>query len=240
MSLILISSDRFVEHQMPPGHPERAERAEVMDGPPRWRGARGETTAPHVATHEQLARVHSPSRSIAATALAVAPIHTFTSTDLWGRALAPAPHRWWSRDTAPARSAAMVRRRVTRAQPRDGPCLFNNIAVAYCACGRSGAARVALSTTTCITATYPALIRVGSDVPTSRCISFRLSRTGPSRNRSGPGRSTVILLEVELSTMTIGRVSEVVVPVFGSTTPTCCSCRPASTRTSAIRWPACA
>ena len=31
MSLVLISSDRFAEHQTPPGHPERSERAEVMD-----------------------------------------------------------------------------------------------------------------------------------------------------------------------------------------------------------------
>ena len=32
MAVILISSERFAEHQTPPGHPERPERAEVMSG----------------------------------------------------------------------------------------------------------------------------------------------------------------------------------------------------------------
>ena len=31
MSLILITSERFADHQTPPGHPERPERAEVME-----------------------------------------------------------------------------------------------------------------------------------------------------------------------------------------------------------------
>ena len=31
MSFIVISSERFAEHQTPPGHPECPERAEVMD-----------------------------------------------------------------------------------------------------------------------------------------------------------------------------------------------------------------
>ncbi len=31
MSLTLIHTERFAEHQTPPGHPERPERAEVMD-----------------------------------------------------------------------------------------------------------------------------------------------------------------------------------------------------------------
>ena len=40
MSFIVTSSDRFAEHQTPPGHPERPERAEVMDVVAgRWRGA---------------------------------------------------------------------------------------------------------------------------------------------------------------------------------------------------------
>ena len=59
MSLILISSGRFAEHQTPPGHPERPERAEVMDViAARWRESGGEVVAPRLATHEQLARVH--------------------------------------------------------------------------------------------------------------------------------------------------------------------------------------
>ena len=59
MSLILISSERFAEHQTPPGHPERPERAAVMNAvAARWRATGGEVVAPPAATREQLARVH--------------------------------------------------------------------------------------------------------------------------------------------------------------------------------------
>src|SRR5580704_3155162 len=71
MSLLLISSTRFVEHQTPPGHPERPERAEVMDViADRWRQHGGEVAAPGTATVEQLARVHDGEyvRRIAETA----------------------------------------------------------------------------------------------------------------------------------------------------------------------------
>ena len=59
MPLTLVSSPRFAEHQTPPGHPERPERAQVMDAvAARWRARGGEVVAPRAATHEQLARVH--------------------------------------------------------------------------------------------------------------------------------------------------------------------------------------
>src|SRR5216684_8874829 len=59
VSLILIHSDRFAEHQTPPGHPERPERAEVMDAvAARWRDRGTEIVAAREATIEQLARVH--------------------------------------------------------------------------------------------------------------------------------------------------------------------------------------
>src|SRR5476649_2602058 len=59
MSVILIHSDRFAEHQTPPGHPERPERAEVMDAvAARWCERGVEIVAPRAATIEQLARVH--------------------------------------------------------------------------------------------------------------------------------------------------------------------------------------
>ena len=59
MALILISSERFAEHQTPPGHPECPERAEVMDVvASEWRRQGGEVVAPRSATDEQLARVH--------------------------------------------------------------------------------------------------------------------------------------------------------------------------------------
>jgi len=59
MSVILIHSDRFAEHQTPPGHPERPERAEVMDAiAAKWRDRGTEIVAPRLASREQLARVH--------------------------------------------------------------------------------------------------------------------------------------------------------------------------------------
>src|SRR3954454_10299795 len=71
MAVILIHSDRFAEHQTPPGHPERPERAEAMDAvAAKWRERGAEIVAPRAATHEQLARVHGDDylRTIAATA----------------------------------------------------------------------------------------------------------------------------------------------------------------------------
>src|SRR6478736_1591842 len=60
MSPILISSERFADHQTPPGHPERSERAETMEVVARRWQARGvDVVAPREATNEQLARVHS-------------------------------------------------------------------------------------------------------------------------------------------------------------------------------------
>src|SRR5262245_14723093 len=60
MPLILIATERFAEHQTPPGHPESPERAEVMNAVAReWRARNGEVIAPREATGEQLARVHS-------------------------------------------------------------------------------------------------------------------------------------------------------------------------------------
>jgi len=46
MSLILVSSVRFAEHQTPPGHPERPERAQVMDAvAAHWRARGGRVAA---------------------------------------------------------------------------------------------------------------------------------------------------------------------------------------------------
>src|SRR5262245_52811013 len=70
MSVLLVHSERFVEHQTPPGHPERPERAEVLDAVAnRWRNRGLENVAPREATHEQLARVHDEDylRLIAST-----------------------------------------------------------------------------------------------------------------------------------------------------------------------------
>src|SRR5579862_1102361 len=59
MGLILVHTERFAEHQNPPGHPERSERAEVMDVVvDRWRAKGTEVVAPREATREQLVSVH--------------------------------------------------------------------------------------------------------------------------------------------------------------------------------------
>jgi acetoin utilization deacetylase AcuC-like enzyme len=59
MSLTLISSPRFADHVTPPGHPERVERADVLEVvADRWRGRNGSVVAPRAATREELARVH--------------------------------------------------------------------------------------------------------------------------------------------------------------------------------------
>src|SRR4030095_13866375 len=59
MSLVLFPSRSFADHQPPPGHPERPERAEVMDVVAgRWRDRGGGGGAPPEVTREQLARVH--------------------------------------------------------------------------------------------------------------------------------------------------------------------------------------
>ena len=92
MSLTLISSDRFAEHHMPPGHPERSERAEAMEVvASRWRARGGEVTAPHVATTDQLVRVHAAEyvafiAETAGRAVALDP-DTYTSPESHGVAL---------------------------------------------------------------------------------------------------------------------------------------------------------
>src|SRR3954453_6528453 len=92
MSFIVISSERFAEHQTPPGHPECPERAEVMDVvASEWRRRGGEGVAPREATREQLARVHGGEylRRIAETAgsaIALDP-DTYTSPETYEIAL---------------------------------------------------------------------------------------------------------------------------------------------------------
>jgi acetoin utilization deacetylase AcuC-like enzyme len=171
MSLILISSNRFAEHHMPPGHPERSERAEVMEVvASRWRARGGEVTAPHVATTEQLARVHTPEyiafvAETAGRAVALDP-DTYTSPESHGVALLAAGagidavelvmdigHSNAATSTFPVSGRpesnavlAMVRPPGHHAERGRamGFCLFNNIAVAAAHARAKGAARVAI------------------------------------------------------------------------------------------------
>jgi len=164
MALTIISSDRFAEHQTPPGHPERSERAEAMEVvAARWRTRGGEVTAPHVATSDHLSRVHAPEyiASIAATAgraVALDP-DTFTSAESYGIALLAAGagidavELVMKSGTGPVSTRPEVNAALAMVRPPGhhaernramGFCLFNNIAVAAAHARAKGAARVAI------------------------------------------------------------------------------------------------
>src|SRR6185295_2243578 len=155
MSLILIHTDRFAEHQTPPGHPERPERAEVMDAVAgRW-GARGvEIVAPRAAASAQLARVHDPDylRRISETAGRAAALDrdTYTSPESYEIALLAAGAGIDAVERVMGAShvaaVALVRPPGHHAE-RDramGFCLFNNVAVAAAHARALGAAKVAI------------------------------------------------------------------------------------------------
>jgi acetoin utilization deacetylase AcuC-like enzyme len=155
MSVILIHSDRFAEHQTPPGHPERPERAEMMDAvADRWRARGLEIVAPREATHEQLARVHDEDylRRIAATAGKSAQLDpdTYTSPESHEIALLAAGAAVDAIERVMAGSrrgaVALVRPPGHHAE-RDramGFCLYNNVAVAAAHARAQGAAKVAI------------------------------------------------------------------------------------------------
>ena len=141
MSLVVISSDRFGEHQTPPGHPERPERAQVMDAVAnRWRSRGGEVVAPREATHEQLARVHDihyiqriselRDRAVALDPDTYTSPETYEIARLAAGAAIDAVERAMS--SAHVSTLAMVRPPGHHAEQAHamGFCLFNNVAVA--------------------------------------------------------------------------------------------------------------
>ena len=153
--MILIHSDRFAEHQTPPGHPERPERAEVMDAvAARWRERGAEIVAPRAATHEQLARVHDEAylRRIAQTAGKATQLDpdTYTSPESHEIALLAAGAAIDAVERvmggAHSGAVAMVRPPGHHAE-RDramGFCFYNNVAVAAAHARAQGAAKVAI------------------------------------------------------------------------------------------------
>jgi acetoin utilization deacetylase AcuC-like enzyme len=166
MSLTLIFSERFADHRTPPGHPERADRAGVMEGVAARARMRGvEVTAPHPAAPEQLARVHSTEylgmiAETAGRAVALDP-DTYTSPESHAVALLAAgaavdgvervfdPPRDSESGNAtnPLRAAmALVRPPGHHAERSRamGFCLYNNIAVAAAHARTLGASRVAI------------------------------------------------------------------------------------------------
>jgi acetoin utilization deacetylase AcuC-like enzyme len=155
MAVILVHTERFAEHQTPPGHPERSERAEVMDVVvDRWRAKGTEVVAPREATREQLLRVHDADyiRRISETmgkASALDP-DTYTSPESYEIALLAAGAVVDGVERVMAgshRAAVAVVRPPGHHAERDramGFCLFNNVAVAAAHARHLGARKVAI------------------------------------------------------------------------------------------------
>ncbi|HEY1910878.1 MAG TPA: histone deacetylase [Vicinamibacterales bacterium] len=155
MSVILVHSDRFIEHQTPPGHPERPERAEAMAAVvERWKDRGTEVVAPREATFEQLARVHDDGylrrmAEVAGRSLSL-DADTYTSPESYevARLAAGAAIDAVERVMGDSHTAAVaVVRPPGHHAERDramGFCLFNNVAVAAAHARAQGAARVAI------------------------------------------------------------------------------------------------
>jgi len=155
MPLTLIHTERFADHETPPGHPERPERAEVLDAvAARWRARGVEVVAPREATHEQLARVHSEDylsaiRATRGLARQLDP-DTFTSADshevalLAAGAVIDAVERVLS--TPQHAAFALVRPPGHHAERSRamGFCLFNNIAVGAAHARALGCGKIAI------------------------------------------------------------------------------------------------
>ena len=141
MSFILIHSDRFRDHRPPPGHPERVERAEVMNAiADAWKQHGRVVQPPRPATHAELARVHSEAYlskidGTAGRSVSLDP-DTYTSPDTRDVALLAA-------GAAIAGVEAIVQSRATRVMALARPpghhaereramgfCFYNSIAAA--------------------------------------------------------------------------------------------------------------
>src|SRR5262245_37802878 len=155
MSLIVVSSERFAEHQTPPGHPESPERADAMDiVANEWRRRKGEIVEPREATREQLGRVHDAQYlkridETAGVAMALDP-DTYTSPEtceiarLAAGACVVAVERVMSGKNT--RALALVRPPGHHAERNRamGFCFYNNITVAAAHARTLGASRVAI------------------------------------------------------------------------------------------------
>ena len=155
MSLTIFTSDRFADHLTPPGHPERFERAEVMQVvASEFRQRGGDVREPRPAMEHEVARVHDRAyiaRIGETTGRATAlDLDTFTSPDSYEVALLAAGAALASVDEALGgrgrRALAMVRPPGHHAERNRamGFCLFNNIAIAAAHARASGLERVAV------------------------------------------------------------------------------------------------
>jgi acetoin utilization deacetylase AcuC-like enzyme len=152
--VLLISSPRFDEHVTPPGHPERPERAEVLDAVAaayRLRG--GKVVEPMAATREQLARVHTEAHldRIAASAGKPSMLDADTFTSPASHEIALLAAGAIVQAAAHARSTGEVAFALVRppghhaeADKAMGFCLYNNVAVAAAQAIADGIERVAI------------------------------------------------------------------------------------------------
>ena len=156
MALTIFTSDRFADHLTPPGHPERVERAEVMQVvASEFRRRGGTVVEPRPAVEEDLARVHDREylgliRDTAGRAVALDP-DTFTSPDTYDVALLAAGAALAGVDHVldvgrGARALAMVRPPGHHAERNRamGFCLFNSVAVGAAHARARGLSRVAI------------------------------------------------------------------------------------------------
>src|SRR5215213_8562877 len=156
MSLIIVSSKRFVDHVTPVGHPERPERAEVLQTvAASFKEQGGEVIEPRLASDEDLLRVHTQEHVDAIVATRGKAImideDTFTSpdSDEIARMAAGAVLTGVDRvldGPKGSRALALVRPpgHHAEADRAMGFCLYSNIAVGAAYARSRGCARVAI------------------------------------------------------------------------------------------------
>ena len=155
MSVVILHSERFVEHQTPPGHPERPARAEVFDVvASRWQERGVDVMQPPAATRDHLGRVHDAAylHMIAGTggrAVKLDP-DTYTSPESFeiaglaaGAAVAAVDEVMSGHHLA---AIALVRPPGHHAERNRamGFCLYNNVAIGAAHARAAGAKRVAI------------------------------------------------------------------------------------------------
>jgi acetoin utilization deacetylase AcuC-like enzyme len=157
MALVLVTSDRFADHLTPVGHPERAERAEVMQAVAMiWSDNGGLVLEPRAASDDDLARVHTRDHiaDIGSRRGRASMIDedTYTSPDSDEVARLAAGAVLTAIDYVldhPQGSRALVMVRPpghhAEAARAMGFCLYNNIAVGAAHARARGCARVAIA-----------------------------------------------------------------------------------------------
>ncbi len=154
-TVVLIGGEVFGDHLTPPGHPERVERAEVMDVvADAFRSRGGTVMAPRAATRDELLRVHTARHldTIAGTsgrAVALDP-DTFTSPESHAVALLAAGAALQAVELvvegSARRALCLVRPPGHHAESARamGFCLYNNAAAAAAHAIARGFSRVAI------------------------------------------------------------------------------------------------